>query len=272
MLAGHKNPGIIVTEVIMTRQASDCSFLIVEGGDDVRFWEARRHSDCELIEGEGKLNVMQSVHRLDVRRVGGVLGIVDEDYDGLLGKSLKSSNLVAVSPHDLECLLCQTPALDTVLAEFGERSKIEAFKVNAGDIRTALLERALAFGQLRWAARACGLNIDEKEIRVPRFLDEETWTVDRGGLVHTAAAGLEPGLEDCVGRLPANQPWRLVTGHDVLDVLRIGLKGVLGNLRPRVGVREIARVLRAAGQLEGTTVLEEIRSWEGANRPYRVLP
>ena len=256
----------------MIRKSSDCSFLIVEGGDDVRFWTPRRHSDCELIDGEGKPNVMEAVRRLDVRHIRGVLGIVDEDYDGLLEKSLKSGNLVALSPHDLECLLCQTPALDTVLAEFGERSKIEAFQINEGDVRTALLERALAFGKLRWAALACGLNVHEKEIQVPRFLDAGTWTVDRQGLIGAAVAdGSERDVEDCINRLPAIQPWRLVTGHDVLDVLRIGLKRVLGDLRQTVGVREIARVLRAAGDIRGTAILAEIRSWERANRPYLVL-
>ena len=271
MPAGHKNPGVIVAEITMVRQASDCSFLIVEGDDDTRFWGPRRHPDCDLVDGEGKPNVVAAVRRLDAGNVGGVLGIVDEDHDGLLGTNQGSSNLVAVSPHDLECFLCQTPALDKVLAEFGEASKIAAFKAEAGDMRTALLERALVFGQLRWAAVACGLNINVSEIRVSRFLDAAAWTVDRRGLIHVAVAGSEREWEDCIGRLPEGQPWRLVTGHDVLDVLRIGLQRVLGNLKPSVGVRDIARVLRAAGELEGTTVLEDIRRWERANRPYLVL-
>lgn len=271
MPSGHKSPGIIAAEIRMTRQASDCSFLVVEGSDDIRFWEARRHSECELIDGEGKPNVIGAVSRLAVARVGGVLGIVDEDYDALLGTSLELSNLVAVSPHDLECFLCQTSALDKVLAEFGTPEKLVAFTTGVGGIRAALVDRALAFGRLRWAALACSLSIDVSRIRVPRFLDAETWTVDRRGLIHAAAAGLERELEDCMGRLPATQPWRLVTGHDVLEVLRIGLKRVLGDLKATVGVGEIARVLRAAGQLEGTTLLEQIRGWEGANRPYLVL-
>lgn len=271
MPTGHKHPGILVAEIKMARQARNCSFLMVEGGDDVRFWYPRKHSECELIDGEGKPNVLEAINRLDRGHVGGVLGIVDEDYDGVLGNGLSSSNLVAVSPHDLECLLCHTTALDKVLAEFGTPEKLVAFTTSSGDVRDALLERALVFGQLRWAALACGLSIDVKNIRVPRFLDEETWAVDRRGLVDVAAAGLERELEDCMGRLPAAQSWRLVTGHDVLDVLRIGLKRVLGDLTPSVGVKEIARVLRAAGDIAGTTVLEEIRSWEGANRPYQVL-
>ena len=272
MPAGNKNPGIIVAEVKLERQANDCSFLIVEGPDDARFWGPRRHSACTLVDGEGKPNVMAAVQRLD-GDVGGVLGIVDEDYDCLIGKSLGLSNLVAVSPHDLECfLLCQAPALDKVLAEFGTRAKIDSFEAREdSDVRTALLRRASVFGQLRWA-HACGLNIRSEEIRIPRFLDEGTWQVDRQGLIRAAAAGLEDDeLERCIGRLPKVQPWRLVRGHDVLAVLRIGLRNVLGDLRPSVGVPDIARVLRAAGRLEGTTLLEEIRRWEGANPPYLVL-
>lgn len=274
MPKGHKNPGIIVAEIKMRRrQAIDRSFLIVEGSDDIRFWEARRHRDrCELVDGEGKPNVVATVGRLDIGHVGGVLGIVDEDYDRLMGERLGSSNLVAVSPHDLECFLCQTRALDGVLAEFGRPTKVRVFEARERiDLRTALLERAGVFGQLRWAALACDLNIDVKEIRVPRFVDEKTWKVDRDGLIRATAAGLERELGRCIGRLSGVQPWRLVRGHDVLDVLRIGLKSVLGDLRTTVGVEDIARVLRAAADLEGTTVLEEIRSWERANRPYLVL-
>ena len=258
----------------MERQVNDCSVLIVEGADDARFWEPRRHSACVLVDSEGKPNVVEAVRRLD-GDVGGVLGIVDEDYDCLMGKSLGSSNLVAVSPHDLECfLLCHTSALDSVLAEFGTRTKIASFQAREStDIRTALLRRASVFGQLRWAAQACGLNVCTKEIEngIPKFLDDKTWDVDRQGLIRVAAAGLEDELERCIGRLPNVQPWRLVRGHDVLAILRIGLQNVLGDLPSRVRVLDIARVLRAAGRLEGTTLLEEIRRWEGANRPYLVL-
>ena len=224
-----------------------------------------------MVDGEGKPNVMAAVHRLD-GDVGGVLGIVDEDYDCLMGKSLGSSNLVAVSPHDLECfLLCQAPALDRVLAEFGTRAKVASFEAREGsDVPTALLRRAGVFGQLRWA-QACGLNIRSEEIRISRFLDASTWQVDRQGLIRAAAAGSEDELERCIDRLPQVQPWRLVRGHDVLAVLRIGLRSVLGDLPSSVGVPDIARVLRAAGGLEDTTLLDEIRRWEGANPPYRVL-
>ena len=172
---------------------------------------------------------------------------------------------------DRSLLLCQAPVFDKVLAEFGTWTKIDAFEAREGsDVPTALLRRASVFGQLRWA-HACGLNLCSEKIRIPRFLDEGTWQVDREGLIRAAAAGLEDELERCIGRLPKVQPWRQVRGHDVLEVLRIGLRNVLGDLPSSVGVSGIASVLRAAGGLEGTTLLDEIRRWEETNPPYLVL-
>ena len=53
MPTGHKNPATLVAEIRMHRMSHDGSFLIVEGKDDVRFWTSRRHTSCELVDGEG---------------------------------------------------------------------------------------------------------------------------------------------------------------------------------------------------------------------------
>ena len=150
MPIGHKTPDILVNEIKMHRTSHNGSFLIVEGNDDVRFWTPRHHADCELVDGEGKQNVIGGIQRLDSTNFAGVLGIVDSDYDTLNGTSIESENLLATDAHDLECLLCRSSALDKVLAEYGSRPKIERFENEAGaDVRTGLLERALIFGRLR---------------------------------------------------------------------------------------------------------------------------
>ena len=272
MPLGHKNAGVIVAEVEMERRVRDCAVLVVEGPDDIRFWDSRKYSECELVDGEGKPNVVEAVQRLDRMRVRGVLGVIDDDYDCLMGVSIDSANIVAVVPHDLESFLCQSTALDKVLAEFGEPSKIKWFENNEGvDIRTGLLDRAGVFGTIRWATLWCDLEIDLGQMRIPRFVDPGTWGVDRQALMQVMAGDSEEGLRDCIDRLPEVEPWRIVRGHDVLEVLRIGLQKVLGDLKASVGVREIARVLRSAGELDGTEVFERIRRWEKVNRPYQVL-
>ena len=257
----------------------DGAVMIVEGPGDARFWELRRHRRCELIEGEGKTNVVESIVRLGRLNCQGVLGIVDDDYDSLLGVKLEAENVLVTDAHDLECMLCRSSALDAVFAEFGSRRKIERFEESEGvDVRTGVLERTLHFGRLRWAAEMHDLDIDKGAIRAQRFVDLDTWSVGVGDLIR---AVIRRGSKDdevvvrrCISALPEADPWCVAHGHDMLVVLCAGLRRVLGDLRASVGVEGIARVLRAGmskEELGRTRLVGEVRVWEAANVGYDVL-
>ena len=112
MLAGYKDPGSIAAEIKMTRTIHGGALLLVEGVNDVRFWKTRRHDTCQVVEGEGKKNVVGAICRLDAEDVHGVLGVVDDDFDSVMGVSHGTQNLVTTDAHDLECLLCRSPALE----------------------------------------------------------------------------------------------------------------------------------------------------------------
>ena len=262
----------------MTRTLHDGAFLVVEGKDDVRFWTRWRHKTCEIVNGEGKRNVTGVAKRLDVQCVNGVLGIVDDDYDSLMGLTLGSDNLVATDAHDLECLLCRSSALDAVLAEFGDSSKIGQFEgIEGVDVRAGLLERALVFGRLRWAALHFDLNVDLDALRVARFVNYETWDVDCGELIRVAArddSSDEELFRHRVAELAPTDPWRIARGHDMVELLRFGLMHVLGDIPASVGPRQISQVLRAAispQELQSTTLWADVRKWESGNRDYAVL-
>ena len=219
----------------MMRMDHAGAFLVVEGVTDMRFWRPRKWAECELVDGEGKKNVIGGVKRLNAESFGGVLGIVDDDCDSLMNGDIGTRNIVRTDVHDLECLLCRSSALEKVLAEYGDESKIRRFETNAGvDVRSALLERALVFGRLRFAALRNGLDIDHSRIRVPRFVDAATWTVDGEGLIRAVVKDGSPCDEDVVGRciaqLPVVDPWRVVRGHDMVSILRIGLGRILGKV------------------------------------------
>ena len=279
MPGGYKDPDSIAAEIKMTRMVHEDAFLVVEGVNDVRFWRTRRHDTCELVDGEGKPNVVGAVHQLDTAGIRGILGIVDDDYDSLMGTSRTSLNLVATDAHDLECLLCRSLALDTVLAEFGIAWKIQEFEEATGvDVRSGLLDRTTVFGRLRWAARRHDLDIDCGAIHVPRFIDINTWTVDVDELARAVSNGGSPHDCDVLKRRIAEptgaDPWRVAHGHDMIEILRIGLMRVLGALPASKGTEDIARVLRAAislEELQRTTLYADMRTWESAN-DYLVLP
>ena len=278
MLQGCKDPSTLVAEIKMTRMVHEGAFLVVEGTDDLRFWRNWRNPDCELIDGGGKMNVVECVRRLDSEKFNGILGIVDSDYGHLMNEQLNSVNLLATDAHDLECLLCRSTALDKVLNEYGNPSKIHCFeKLEGTDVRTGLIKRALIFGRLRWAALRFQLCINSNEINVPRFVDSNTWTVDSEELIRVAVKDRSSSadvLKHRLRELPEADSWYIVRGHDVIEILKIGLWHVLGDRPTRVGAAQISSVLRAGisrEELKDTLLWKKIRLWESKNQTYLVL-
>ena len=270
---GHKDPDILVAEILMIRTIYHGALLVVEGPNDCRFWSAPGRAVCQLIVGEGKNNVVGCIERLDRMGSTGVLGLIDDDYDSLIGVARTSLNLIATELNDLECLLCRSSALESVLVEYGNPSAIRQLEEESGvDVRTNLLSRAIIFGRLRWASRLFQLEIDVRAISVPRFVDRQTWKVDARRLAEAVldnqVAVDQALLDSYIGKLPSADPWRVVRGHDMVQILCIGLANVLGNDRRSIGSDEISRVLRASAslaELRSTVLWSTVHVWESRN-------
>lgn len=279
MPKGYKTSRVIVAEVKMTRTVQKGAVVIVEGPSDEKFWRPRCQGGCSIVDGEGKGKVVEAIELLDQQDAKGVLGIVDADYDRLEEEEPRSENLVMLDTHDLECLLCRSSALNMVLAEFAVPSKIENLEAEEGvDVRTALLSRTLVFGKLRWAIVRFGLTVGADPVRIHGFVHEDSWRVDSEGLYDEVARILgrysASNLKDYVARLPDADPWETTRGHDMIGVLRIGLRQVLGEGRRNVSDEQITRVLRVSipsTELAATAVCERIKNWEKKNPMYRVL-
>lgn len=250
----------------------------MEGEDDLRFWRRWCHRNCELVEGEGKPNVAGCISRLDARQFAGALGVVDSDYDTLLGLSSPSPNLRETDAHDLECLLCRSSALDAVLVEYGSPSKIERFENKVClDVRSGLLDKALVFGRLRWAAMRHEDTQGLSAVTISRFVDVAIWVVNGDELIRpvpNSSMDWARTWSHRIGELPDADPWYVARGHDMIEILRIGLQRVLGDISPSVGTNDLARALRLAiprDDLQATKLWTDMRNWDAANSPYTVL-
>ena len=238
MLRGHKNPEILVTEIQMTRTNNNHSFLIVEGINDSKFWQTRVSEVCDIVDSEGKQNALGCIDHLNMEKFCGALCIVDSDFDRLDGNRLEQNNVIATDAHDLESLICRSSSLRSVLAEFGNAEKIKRFQdKESRDIRAALLERALVFGRLRWAIRA-DPEMNLREIRVPRFVDETSWSINQEELFRFVAgsSSREKMLKGWMDQLASEDAWHIVRGPDLIEILRIGLKSVLDPSQVQQGV------------------------------------
>ena len=275
---GNKTPGVLAAEIKMHRRTHAGAFLLVEGRDDLRFWQARRSVHCELVDGEGKPNVVGALRSLNSRGFEGALGLVDSDYDPFTSSEPLPANLVTTDAHDLECVLCRSRALDAVLAEHGNASKIRRFEDAVGtEVQHGLLERALVFGRVRLAATLWHETEAMRQIRVQRFVDETSWHVDADSLISAVADSSTHDRKAWQNRTDEflnEDPWFVVRGHDMVEILRIGLRRVLGDMPRSVGVKSLASGLRLAmaqDWLEATGLWQGIRAWERTNPPFAVL-
>ncbi|MDE0101318.1 MAG: DUF4435 domain-containing protein [Bryobacterales bacterium] len=269
--------------------SSQDGLLVVEGPSDARFWRAPGRAACDLVIADGKSNVVKCIERLDAKRVEGVLGVVDDDYASLKRlirgseNAPESENLVTTEVRDLECLLWRSSAFETVLAEYGDPSKIAAvertFRV---DIRTRVVSLALVFGGLRCAAQVFDLDIDVSAIKIPQFLHRKTWTLDIEGL-WSAVVGEDKSIKQsikqkllscCTSELRSVDPWLVIRGHDVTEIMRLGLKNRFGDRQRRAGADKISTVLRTSfrsSELRSTRLWMNICNWQDRNPGFSVV-
>ncbi len=161
-------------EMLMSRTAFNGSLLVLEGDDDICFWKPRAVSlsECQFVLAGSKPTVVNAVIQLDSLSHTGVLGVVDDDYDSLLGWPVRSTNLVRTETRDMETLMLSTRAFERLLDELGDAKKIQALEQREGrSIRDAFVARALVFGQLRYLSAAQQWNVAFDRLKPPRFAD-----------------------------------------------------------------------------------------------------
>lgn len=278
-------PSILANELLFSRTAFPGSFLVLEGPDDRRFWERRiDRSRCKCTLAHAKTTLLMAFEKLDGLGFKGAVGVVDADLDHVHARPAISPNVLPTDTVDLEALLLRSPALEAVLLEFGDPRKIETFEQRAGrDIRSALVDRALLFGRIRWVSERLTLRIPMEDLSPYKYVDEKSWSLDEHRLLHDAARlAPSPGhttahrsradeLRAEVDSLPAHDPWHVVRGKDMVRILDIGLKRTLG---AKSHADHITRLLRQgidSSELFRTSVGEQISAWEHRNRPFVVL-
>lgn len=277
----RRGAGDVAAEVVMSRQvAAQRSFLLVEGVDDRRFFQSRlAQAACEIVVSGDKANAVGAIQLLDRRAFRGAVAVVDDDCDSLDGRGGGSANLIATDAHDLECLLLRSPALDGVLSEYAAADKLRALEGRGLGLREMLLARGLPFGRLRWLNSRHDFRVNFERCGPYRFVDRETWEVREADLrAEFRAAGCplaEAELVAALAALPEVDPWRVCQGHDLVDILTIGLKGVLGpGHNNNLQSAQVSAVLRQAlrpADFAGTGLHRELLGWEQRNSPFRLL-
>ncbi|MDC0748103.1 DUF4435 domain-containing protein [Polyangium mundeleinium] len=274
----------IANSIRMLRSHHRGAFLVVEGESDKRFFDWFIDKDtCKIVVAYGRDKALDALQRLQTPPLGGVLFILDADFDILEGRSPPSVSVVFTDTHDLETMLLASPAFEKLLLQVAKEEKVERFREQHGDLRACLLRCGKQLGYLLWLSRRDGLNLRFEELKVGRFIDEKTLLLDPMEMVKVVAnhsKRLDLKGEALLARLmamhdDAHDPWHVCCGHHLTEILALALrKAWATNDRGELDGSMVERMLILAydeGLFATTKLCASIRTWESLHPPFVVL-
>ena len=276
-----QRPVVIANRIRLLRSQHRGTFLVVEGRDDRLTCEKFAASnDCKIIVAENKQNVCEVVEILECCRFPGILGLVDADFDRIEGRLHRSPNIISPEGHDLESMLVKSAAFDALMIEFGSSEKLARLGT---DVRHIVLRAAYKIGCLRLLSYRAGLALRFHGLRYGRVIDQNTLDVDESRLAaavfHLSQRPTE-FLSNVVSQLrqllrEECDPWEVCTGEDLLGVMSVGFRKILGtNNAGDVSIDRLRLYLRLAfgvRDIEDSHLWRHVTEWERRNEGFRVF-
>ncbi len=257
----------VANQLRLRRSTFSGAFLLVEGSSDKVFYE--RFVDktvCEFVIMIGKSRAIAVLGILEKSSFQRVLAIVDADFDRLELSQYNSPNLLRTDTHDLETMLIDSPALDKVIVEFGSEDKIAKF----GNVRAALIEAGVSIGYLRWISLSNELNLTFNGIKFSKFINEQTLQIDESELIKEVKNKSQNfsldnrDIQQWVANKKSDNhdPLQICCGHDLVEILSLGLRKAIGTMK--VEVDSLERSLRLAYEevyFQQTQLYADIHQW-----------
>ena len=276
---------VLANTIQLRRQQHQGPLLIVVGRDDRLFMEKFVcQRTCKIVVGEGKDNICEAIAILQNSNFTGVLGAVDADFHRFGELPERGPNIVMPDYHDLETMLLCSSALSQVLIqvliEDGSQEKLTDFGENVLD---ALIQRALTIGCLRLYSSQNDMKLRFNGLNYSLWVETSDFSVDDGKMI-TAVKNLSQrhdlsseSLSVGIRQIKADQhnPLELCNGTDLIKILSIGLRSVLGsNSSTKVNAATLRKFLRLAYTSQDFVSSElavAVQSWEARESGHRVL-
>ncbi|MCG3256447.1 MAG: DUF4435 domain-containing protein [Candidatus Heimdallarchaeota archaeon] len=287
----NSSPTILANKIMMLRTSFKGSFLIVEGDTDYRLFEKFIDTtSCNLEYIKGKDNVIETIKILEIRGFNGALAIVDADLEYLLGFKYKSLNLLRTDTCDIESLMLKSPALEKILTEKTDRSKLIKF-LGRRNLRDILVNSAKYVGFIRYLSIKNSWFLKLSGLRFYKFINKKTLEIQKKNLVNMIISNSQ-NVKISVSQIQSEtikvekqllDPWLVCNGHDLIEILLIGYLRVFGKHIFRVKKNvfyqklekdDLAAYLRLAFEIQyfkQTKLFKEIRKWESNTKRYTII-
>ncbi|AMK13823.1 hypothetical protein AUP07_0774 [methanogenic archaeon mixed culture ISO4-G1] len=233
----YLTPDDICNQISMNRSLFKGTILVTEGSTDQRLYSKFvEPKGAKILPAYSKSNVINVLRKMESRRDGKVLGIVDRDLDDLNGKTVVPP-LFYTDNRDMEMMLIVSNALDDVLMEYADRDRMERFCRGSNHVRDVILDAAYPLGLLMYVSHVRGYNLNFKGLNFHDFIDRRTLSTDVQKMVQAVienTLGCELSkravVKDLQSHMASHPDHRALSrGHDAVSILLIGLKEVFGS-------------------------------------------
>jgi hypothetical protein len=273
---------VVVSEVLMLRAENDKTILVLEGSSDGKLlWEFVDHDHCNVVIAEGKENALAAMTVVRVEGTGGVVCIVDRDYDDFLQIDNACDDVIVTEFHDMEQVVLHSNALSKLLREMGSKPKLDNIAATGRNPLDIVVEAAYPLGLLRYISLRDNLNLKFEGLSFRAF-DRRTIQAQDAHLCRDVKNHSRSAIEcnDLLLRLHGaksndHDKRMMCCGHDLMVLLGKGLLCLFGNQGAQsVEKVEIESRMRLAFSWEdfrSTTVYLDLKKWEESNQEYFVL-
>lgn len=231
----YLDPSDIANNAMMLGQTGK-TIVIVEGITDRRLYGKFMDPSVEVVIAHSKNNVVGAV-KLAVKRrkCEFVIGIVDADLDHIK-ESWLAPQLFVTDTRDSETLMMKSDAFDDVMAEYGDEAKVRTYERRFGNIRENVVKSGYPLGIMMYLSDRYGWKLCFKNLEFSNFIQRDTMGIDVKAFLREVASisSSTPG-KDAMAQLLDGElqnpkdPWIVCRGHDVMEIMAIGLKEVFGS-------------------------------------------
>ncbi|WP_159580539.1 DUF4435 domain-containing protein [Marinoscillum sp. 108] len=259
--------------------------VIVEGKKDYKFYSKFfNSSEIRIVEAFGNERVIEVLQLLDDRGFNRDIGIIDLDFNRILGIDHQIDGLFVTDDHDIEVMVIKTDALVDVVNQYCSPKSIKDFESSKSTtIREELLKIGREIGYLKLAAKVYDLGLvfkpkmaDGNQLRYNKLMDNNFDFAGKNVLIETIV-NFSNGKSDCIKsqaeinmafdaiKQKSYPDYELVNGHDLANLLYLLMKKVLKSKSKSLGdwdcVEDSLSLAYDSSDFKKTILFKELEKW-----------
>ena len=235
----------IANEIHMRCVDTKGPFILVEGSSDVLFLSCQMTVEIEnIVPTFGWERLVDAMIILQGDGLVNILGIIDLDYRGIVASTELPADIVTTDSHDIETMMFSSPAFEKVLMQKSSIKKVRMYPSGSKDVKSKILELGRRIGSLRFYSQIIEEHCSFEDLDIGKFIDRNSLVFsDQKCISHIRGISpknscipndmLAKALAESENVPEFTDSHRLCCGHDLMEILAIGLKSIWGSYSSR---------------------------------------